>query len=154
MPGRVLRPGEWEPTPDPPPKKHDDKDDKDDDSPSSKRAKSLASKRGADWGLRDAGRGATGITRSIRVECYADRLVVVSERGPAANKVIPFGWRTASAVDPLISTVWEQMESWGIAGRGMYWRPVLQVYVAPDADRRFADLSTLLNGSGVTLERK
>ncbi len=80
--GRVLRPGEWEPTPDPPPKKHDDKDGKDDDNPSSKHSKSLASKRGADWGLRDAGHGSVGVTRPIRIECYDDRLVVVSERGP------------------------------------------------------------------------
>ena len=41
-----------------------------------------------------------------------------------------------------------------MAGRGMYWRPVLQVYVAPDAERRFADLATLLAGSGLTIERK
>jgi hypothetical protein len=153
-PGHVLRPGEWEPTPDPPPKKHDDKDDKDDDTPSSKRAKSLASKRGADWGLRDTGRGSVSITRSIRVECYGDHLVVVSERGPDFNRVIPLGPRTSRAVDPLVSAVWEQMESWGIAGRGTFWRPVLQVYVAPGADRRYADLSNLLDGSGLTLERK
>ena len=150
-----MRPGEWEPTPDPPPKKHDDKDDKDDDNPSSKHSKSLASKRGADWGLRDAGRGSVGVTRPIRVECYGDRLVVVSERGPDSNKVIAAAARARHpSIDPLISAIWEQMESWGMAGRGMYWRPVLQVYVAPDADRRFAELSTLLEGSGLTVERK
>jgi hypothetical protein len=64
------------------------------------------------------------------------------------------GPRTSRAVDPLVSAVWEQMESWGIAGRGTFWRPVLQVYVAPGADRRFTDLSNLLDGSGLTLERK
>jgi uncharacterized membrane protein YgcG len=151
--GHPLRPGEWEPTPDPPPKKHDDKDDKDDDSPSSKHSKKQK-KRDADWGVRDARPGSVAVTRSIRVECHGDRLVVVSERGPDFSKVIPLGQRTSSAVDPLISAVWEQMDSWGIAGRGMFWRPVLHVYVAPDADRRFTELSRLLDGSGVTLERK
>ena len=154
MHGRILRPGEWEPSPDPPPKKRDDKDDKDDDTPSSKRAKSLASKRGADWGLRDAGRGSVSVTRPIRIECYGDRLVVVSERSPDANKVIALGLHTASSIDPLVSAVWEHMETWGMAGHGMFWRPVLQVYVAPDADRRFNDLSRLLEGSGLTVERK
>jgi hypothetical protein len=152
--GRILRPGEWEPSPDPPPKKHDDKDDKDDDSPSGKHAKSLASKRGADWGLRDAGRGAVGVTRPIRIECYGDHLVVVSDRNPDANKVIAFRSRTASAVDPLVSAIWEQMETWGMAGRGMFWRPLLQVYVAPDAGQRFTELSRLLDGSGLLVERK
>jgi hypothetical protein len=154
MHSRVLRPGDWEPTPDPPPKKRDDKDEKDDDNPSSKHSKSLASKRGADWGLRDTGRGSVGVVRPIRIECYGDHLMVVSERNPDANKVIAMGPRTAAAIDPLISAVWERMETWGIAGRGMFWRPVLQVYVAPDADRRFAELSTLLEGSGLMVERK
>jgi hypothetical protein len=152
--GRIMRPGEWEPTPEPPPKQHDDKTDQEDDNRGGKHKKSLAEKRGAEWGLRDAARGSVGVTRPIRVECYADRLVVVSERGPANNKVIGLGPRTASSIDTLISAVWESMETWGMAGRGMYWRPVLQVSVAPDAEQRFAELSALLNGSGVMVEKK
>jgi hypothetical protein len=152
--GYALRPGEWQPPPEPPPKKADDKKDKDDDKYAGKHKKSVAEKRGVDWGLRDAARGSVSVTRPIRVECYANRLVVVSERGPAANRVIAFGPRTSSSIDALISAVWEQMESWGMAGRGMYWRPVLQFYVAPDANNRFAELSSLLNGSGLMVERK
>ncbi len=151
--GRILRPGEWEPSPDPPPKKDKDKDDKDDDH-FDKNAKKLAAKRGEDWGLRNAGRGSVGVTRPIHIECYGDRLVVISERGSATNRVIPLGPRTAASIDPLISAIWEQMEVWGMAGRGMYWRPSLQVDVAPDAERRFRELSVLLEGSGLTVERK
>ena len=137
------------------PRRNDDKQDKDDDDKhGNKHKKSLAEKRGADWGLRDAARGAVGVTRPIRVECYADRLVVFSDRGPADNKVIALGPRTQSSIKPLISAVWDCMETWGMAGRGMYWRPVLQVYVAPDAEQRFAELSALLEGSGLTVERK
>ena len=111
QPGYALRPGEWQPTPEPPrPKKHDDKQDKDDDKHSDKHKKSLAEKRGPDWGLRDAARGSVGVTRPIRVECYADRLVVFSERGPAGNKVIPFGPRTQSSIEPLVSAVWDCIE--------------------------------------------
>ena len=102
--------------------------------------RSLAERRGEDWGLRDAAHGSVGVTRPIRVECYADRLVVISDRNPADNKVISLGPRTVSSIDPFISAVWGQIEAWGIAGRGMYWRPVLQVSVAPDAEERFADL--------------
>ena len=90
----------------------------------------------------------------MRVECYADRLVVISDRGRAGDKVVPLGPRTASSIDLFISAVWEQMEAWGMAGRGMYWRPVLQVRVAPGAERRFAELSALLEGSGLTVERR
>ena len=153
--GYALRPGEWQPTPEPPPKPRDDKQDKkDDDKHGGKRKESLAQKRGADWGLRDATRGSVGITRPIRVECYADRLLVVSERGPTGNKVVALGPRAESSIDTLISAVWEHMEAWGMAGRGMYWRPLLQFHVAPDAEQRFAELSALLEGSGLTVERK
>jgi TolA-binding protein len=154
--GRVMRPGEWEPTPDPPPKPRDEKKDDDQfgENKHHKPPRSLAERRGEDWGLRDAGKGSIGVTRPIRVECYADRLVVLSERNPADNRVVPLGRRTASSIDPFISAVWGHIEGWGIAGRGMYWRPVLQVSVAPGAEDRFADLSALLDGSGLTVKRR
>ncbi len=137
--GQPLRPGEWEPSPGSSAgEKRDDKD-KDDDDKFGKhpKPKPVASKRGEDWALREAGRGSVGVTRPMRVECYADRLVVVSDRGPGGDKVVPLGPRTASSIDLFISAVWEQMGAWGMAGRGMYWRPVLQVRVAPGAERRF-----------------
>ncbi len=151
----VLRPGEWEPTPEPPPK--EDKKDTDDDKFGEKKHKpprSLAERRGEDWGLRNAGRGSVGVTRPIRIECYADRLVVVSDRSPAESKVIGLGPRTASSIDAFISAIWGHIDGWGIAGRGMYWRPVLQVWVAPGGEGRFADLAALLDGSGLTVKRR
>ena len=147
--GYALRPGEWEPTPEAPPKMSDDPNDK-----KHNRPKSLADNRGEDWGLRNASRGSVGVTRPIRIECYADRLVVVSDRDPANTKVVPLGPSTASSIDTFVSAVWVQIEAWGIAGRGMYWKPVLQVAVAPGADERFADLAVLLDGSGMTVVRK
>jgi hypothetical protein len=156
--GQALRPGEWEPRPELAlEKKRDDKKDDEDDKSGKHpkpKPKPVASKRGEDWGLREAGRGAVGVTRPMRIECYADRLAVVSDRGPAGNKVVPLGPRTVASVDLFISAVWEEMAAWGMAGRGMYWRPVLQVRVAPDAERRFAELSALLEGSGLRVERK
>jgi hypothetical protein len=143
--GTPLRPGEWQPRPDqPPPRKPDDKPPPD----------SLAAKRGADWGLRDAARGSTGIQRPIRVECYADRLSVISETNPANARHIPLGPRVADSIDTFVSAVWEQVESWGIAGQGMYWRPVLYVHVAPGGEQRFSELSALLEGSGLIVKRK
>ncbi len=103
--------------------------------------------------MRNAARGVA-LTRPIRVECYADRLVVISDRGPADNRVIPLGRSTATSIDTFVSAIWSQMDAWGMAGRGMYWRPVLQVSVAPDAQQRYADLSALLDRSGLTLEKR
>jgi hypothetical protein len=148
-----MRPGEWQPKPEPPPDRHDDKNDKDGEKPQ-RHKKSLAERRGEDWALRDAARGSVGITRPIRVQCYPDRLVVVSDRGLGDSKTIQFGRRTESSVSALISAVWECMEAWGMAGRGMYWRPVLQVQVASGAEQRFTELAALLEGSGLTVQRK
>jgi hypothetical protein len=36
----------------------------------------------------------------------------------------------------------------------MYWRPILRVYVAPGAEARFDELRTLVEGSGLTVERR
>ena len=84
--------------------------------------RSLASTRGRNWGLRDTG-GAIPITRPIRIECHPDRLVVAPGRGGTSGKTIPFGTQTVSAVDEMVFDAWEHVETWGIAGDGMYWRP-------------------------------
>ena len=151
QPGYALRPGEWQPTPEPPPKR---KPEKEDERFGRKPKKSLAENRGEDWGLRNPARGTVGVTRPIRVECHADSLVIISDRSSMGNKVIALGPNTEASIDKLIGIVWDQMESWGMAGRGMYWRPVLQVQVDPDAEHRFEDLATLLDGSGITVRKK
>ena len=145
-PSVLPRPGEWQPhelyAPEP-----NDNDSKDKDH------KSLAKTRGRDWALRDANHKSTPITRHIQVECYLDRLVLVPEGGVGPRKVIPLGPRTAGSIDKFTAAVWEQMDSWGMAGNGMYWHPVLNVRVAPDAQRRFDDFRSLLKDSGLMIER-
>ena len=145
----ILRPGEWYPKETPPPEKPAAEKEK-----SSKRAKSLAKTRGKDWGLPDAAAGSVPITRPIRIQCEADRLVIVPEKGLWGGKAIPLSSRTEDSMDELLSAIWMHMQSWGIAGKGMYWRPVLQVHVAPDAAQRYRDLEMLLEGSGLSIERK
>jgi len=114
----------------------------------------LAQVRGEDWGLRRAARGSIPLTRPIRIDCYSDRLVIVPEKGVPGGKVIPLGSRTEGSIDQLISAIWEHMDRWGIAGRGMYWRPILNVHAAPDAQKRAGDLKILLDGSGLEVRRK
>lgn len=145
--GPTLRPGEWRPSEPSAPRR-----------PAGQRSglhvESLAKQRGRDWGLPDAAGGSVPISRPIRVHCYPDRLVIVPERGLGPEKSISLGTHTAESIDQLVSAIWEHMQSWGIAGNGMYWRPMLDVYVAPDAQQRYADLDTLLDGSGLTVQRK
>ncbi len=104
-----------------------------------------------DWALPEAGPKSTGIVRPIRVELYADRMIVGT--GTAA-KTIALPARTAAVTDELVAALWAQMDSWGIAGKSAHWRPVLAVEVAPGADGRYADLTRMLEGSGVAVERR
>ena len=62
--------------------------------------------------------------------------------------------RTEESVDDLVTAVWQRVETWGSAGRGMYWHPQLSVDVAPGADGRFNDLQTLLADSGLEVKEK
>jgi len=149
--GTPRRPGEWQPDPGPPPK-HENEKPKDGHKHEKEVAK-LAEKRGVDWALRNAAHGSVAVTRPMAVECYADRLVIVGEPGVPPS-TIAFDGPTQRSVEGFVSAVWEHMDAWGIAGRNMYWRPVLRVRVAPAGEARFAELSRLLEGSGLTMERR
>lgn len=113
----------------------------------------LADKKGRDWALPNAAARATPITRAVRIECHPDRLVLPSRTGAAGGRTISLGKRTTDSVDDLVAAVWDVIDSWGIAGRDLYWSPVLEVRVIPGAEHRFNELEVLLEGSGFALER-
>jgi hypothetical protein len=119
-----------------------------------KEVDSLSKQRGENWGLPDATNKAVPLTRPITIECYADRLVVVPENAKAEAKQVPLGENTEDAIDLLVSSVWDQMKSWGIAGRNLYWRPTLVMKVAPDAGHRYDELKKLLEDSGLDVKQK
>jgi hypothetical protein len=122
-------------------------------SQSSDGVESLSKKRGKDWSLPDAARKKTPVARPVQVYCSSDRLTIMSDRN-VPDCQLNFGPRTADTVDQLVKTVWDQVETWGIAGRGMYWRPTLSIHYAPDGAVRFNELRTLLLGSGLEVTGK
>ncbi len=113
----------------------------------------LAAIRGRDWGLPDASARSVPVTRPIRIECYGDRLVVGPAAGPFPQQIVPVSGRIEPSIDTFVSSIWDYMELWGIAGRGMYWRPVLNVYVGPQAEGHFRELEILLEDSGLEVRR-
>jgi hypothetical protein len=144
-----LHPGEWrERPPELPPEPVDLHKDKD-------KKKAKPSKyRGQDWGLRDSAQGSVPITRPVILECQADRLVLLPDRARGGNPVVVMASNADSTVDDLVSAIWDRMGQWGMAGKGMYWRPVLHVKVAPGGEQRFSDLQTLLQGSGLDIVKQ
>jgi hypothetical protein len=113
---------------------------------------SMADRRGKNWSLPEEARHAVPITRPVRVECRADRLVLPNDDNPAQPHEIPLDKYTEDSVEDLVSSVWQRVETWGSAGRGMYWRPQLAVDVAPGAEGRYKDLQTLLSDSGIEVK--
>ncbi|EAQ79822.1 hypothetical protein [Blastopirellula marina] len=115
---------------------------------------SLANTRGRNWALPGQSARATGITRPIHVVVAADRIVIVPEKGSSKQpQVVLLQSDVRGGIDEFVSQVWSRIEDWGIAGRGIYWKPTLKVDVQPGAQQRFEELAALLNGSGLEVER-
>ena len=151
----ARRPGEWVPSdPRHRPSKLDDKKP-DDKKPHHHKPNSLAAARGKNWGLPGSEPKSTPLVRPIRIECYPNRLVVVPERGLTGRQEIVLDACTEDSVDEFVSAIWYYMDhSWGIAGKRMYWKPILNFDMAPGAEGRYADLKSLLNDSGLTIKKR
>lgn len=145
----LPRPGEWMPKPHEPARNEKTKPEEDSATAASR---CLADERGRNWGLPSETRGSVPVTRPIRVDCHEDRLVLVREDGSAGTE-IRLGPQMDNAIDEFVAAVWDEMEAWGIAGKGMYWRPILNVRVAPNADQRYQEFETLLRDSGLEVRR-
>ncbi|MCA9214403.1 MAG: hypothetical protein KDB27_15130 [Planctomycetales bacterium] len=116
---------------------------------------SLARTRGRNWGLPSHVNGGTGITRPISVTCYSDRIVMHSDKGARlSSKTFEIKSDVRSEVDKVVSSIWSRIDSWGIAGTGMYWKPVLNVRVAPQGEQVYRDLEALLDNSGITVTKR
>jgi hypothetical protein len=113
---------------------------------------SLAESQGKNWALPDSSRGSIPVMRPIHVECRDDRIVILPEfPGGPGQREIPFAGRTTNAVSSLITAIWDRMDGWGIAGKGMYWRPELHVRTTPEGAARLAELKALLADSGIVI---
>jgi hypothetical protein len=116
--------------------------------------RSLAETRGANWGLSPAARASNPVTRPIHIVCEGDKLLVHPERPGDSAVVVPLRLQTEDSVDQLVAEVQERIEDWGIAGRGLYWRPQLVLAVGHSGEGRFADLESLLADSGFDVKRR
>ncbi|MBN2292202.1 MAG: hypothetical protein JXM70_07240, partial [Pirellulales bacterium] len=153
--GATRRPGEWTPT-DPrhrPTKLKDPLTETDKQSHNT--SSSLAMKRGKNWALPGTAQRATPLVRPIQIECHPNRLILIPESGLSGRQEVVLDTHTSDSINEFVAAVWHYMDnSWGIAGQGMYWKPILKVEVAPGAEGRFRDLQMLLEGSGLRIERR
>jgi hypothetical protein len=111
---------------------------------------SLSRNRRGNWALPSVAADFVPVTRPITIVCEADRLILLDDKKSTRDAtVVPLAERTEDSIDDFVSAVWQRIDSWGIAGRQMYWRPILSVQVAPGGEQRFEDLKALLAESGL-----
>ncbi len=123
-------------------------------SKSSRKSESIARRRGRGWAWTEGPPTKKAFVRAIRVTCYADRLVVMPDRGNKQETTIPFANDPQASAEKLAATIRERVSDWGIAFADGYWKPELLVEVAPDAEERFRQLSQMFEGSGLELRRR
>ena len=116
--------------------------------------RSLSDVRGADWALPDATQGAIPVDKVIIVQCHVNQLVILSRSANRPHITVPMSGSTRQTVDRFVSSIWDHMKGWGIAGRGLYWRPAITLQVLPGGERRAQELKLLLEGSGFEIEMK
>ncbi|MCA9158929.1 MAG: hypothetical protein KDA72_11410 [Planctomycetales bacterium] len=116
----------------------------------------VASRRGRGWAWSQGPPSQTSVGRSIRLQCLADRWIVLPDSGKANDPsaiTITFDTSPQQRAERLAQVVAERVDSWGLALSGGYWKPTLVVDVAPDAQWRFHQLQQLLEGSGLDVQR-
>jgi hypothetical protein len=116
----------------------------------------LSVTRGEDWALKRKKPRAVAVRRTIQVVVRKDHVVIVSDNtrpsvAIPAGKTVPLQSETVESIDDFVAAVQAQIEGWGMAGDGLYWRPILQLHVAPDGARRAQDLARLLKNSGLEI---
>jgi hypothetical protein len=112
--------------------------------------------RGKNWALVDANSQATPIRRTIQIVVRGDRVAflpdgVTAETATSGGHESPLTGNSREAYEPFMMALETQIKDWGMAGRGLYWRPVLDINVGPDGERHAADIARLLKNSGIEL---
>jgi len=110
---------------------------------------SLAGARGKNWASLATQDRPIPLTRPIRLECGLHEFRIMDDSGRRVQTRIPLDGDTALAVDPLVKALHARVDTWGIAGDRMYWKPVLVLSETADGRSRREDLERLLADSGI-----
>ena len=116
---------------------------------------SMAENRGKNWAVPTEMRRVAPVTRPVMIRCSQSSLVILADDGSGKQvRAVPLGEHTEDSVDDLLTGVWDHITSWGLAGHGMYWHPVLVLDTTADGQARAADLKRLMASSGIDVRDK
>lgn len=112
--------------------------------------------RGHDWSFRDKNPEAVPLRRSVQIVVRQDRIAILPDANESSSfsrggRVIEIHGTTAECLDEFGAALRSHVKGWGAAGRGLYWKPVLEFNIGPDGDERAAEFAKLLQDSGIEL---
>ena len=110
--------------------------------------------RGDNWALPGISGGSFPFARPIRVEITESDVTLFPTDSRQRPIRVSFESNTRHTIEQFVAAIWRYMETWGVAGRGMYWKPVLNIYTEKGAEPRAAELEYLLQRSGIEIKRK
>ena len=119
--------------------------------------KSIADSRGKNWAIARGSRSSVAIRRPIQVVVRKNQIALLPSRHAnegveATGSVISLNQSTKQISDEFVEALRTRVDQWGLAGNGLYWRPVLELHIGPDAAQTARGVSQLLRGSGVEVK--
>ena len=109
--------------------------------------------RGANWAIASAGPGMIPIRRTIQVVIRGDAVAVLDEQSAtnpatATGREFQFQDSPEVAYEEALTAIEAKIKDWGMAGDGLYWRPVVELKVGAGGERRTNDWLRLLKNGG------
>ena len=118
---------------------------------------SIAESRGKNWAIERGAHGAVPIRRPIHVVVRQDQIALLPSRHAhdgveATGTVISLNQSPSQISTEFVAALRARVDEWGLAGNGLYWRPVLELNIAPDAQQTAQSVRRLLHDSGVEIQ--
>lgn len=99
-------------------------------------------------------RNSVPIQRPIQVVVRKDHVALLPSRhvtnaSASSGATIPLDQSSQLIAEELGVAIRQHMQEWGIAGQGLYWKPVITLKVGPDGGDAAQRLEKILSGSGL-----
>lgn len=120
-------------------------------------AQTISQSKGANWAIGHPNLKSMAIRRPISVVVRENKMILM----PASNnkrsiesqvKEISLDQSVHEISESFTAAVKERIDDWGLAGSGMYWKPVLELNVEPNAEMTATRIVHLLRDSGVEVQ--
>lgn len=100
------------------------------------------------------------VRRRVQVIVRGDQLAILSDETipsgiaywTANSQTVALDQPTPAHVPAFIDAMRKHVTSWGFAGDGLFWRPVVYLNVAPGGEQRAQELARLLKNSGLEMQ--